>query len=150
MTENGSKYIDKPHWIFIRWGSLFTSGLVSVTNQRWLKCCITPRSIMSCNEILLPEHTSLIPRFYLRFAGLSEQLSQAEHGRFTWNSVLTSPSWIRARQWSWNGMDATPITEHVNPLKKLREVLMTWERQDCWALWKWAEASLRNEVHPKQ
>lgn len=22
-------------------------------------------------------------------------------------------------------MDATPITEHVNPLKKLREVLMT-------------------------
>lgn len=85
----------------------------------------TTGSIMVCNEILLHEHISLIPRLYLHLVGPWLKLSRAEHGRPTWNSLLTLPSWIRARQWSWNGMDATPITEHVNPLKKLREVLMT-------------------------
>lgn len=58
----------------------------------------------------------------------SAQLSQDEHKCSTRNSVSTPPSRIRATQWSRNRMDATPLGKHFNPLRKLREVLMTCRR----------------------
>ncbi len=132
MTDKqGNRPIDEPlraHHIFIRCGSLFTPRLRSLLpiSNDW-SAASHPGALCPVmrffSRTYLPNPTSLSV-----ICGPSKQLSQAEHGLSTWNSVLTLPSWIRPKQWSWNGMVATPITEHVNPLKKLREVLMTCGR----------------------